>query len=68
MFSSFVIGEHDAEGDGVLDAAEIANVWENAFANLEEHGYFTHLRVGEELLRLDRVRDSAATIEGEVLI
>ena len=68
MFSSFVIGEHDADGDGVLDAPEIADIRENAFANLEEYGYFTHMRVGGELLHLDRVRDFAARIEDEVLI
>lgn len=68
FFSSYVIDEHDADGDGVLDEAEITAIRENAFSNLHEYGYFTHVRLDGEPLRMDRVLDFTASIEDEVLI
>lgn len=68
FFSSFVIGEHDADGDGAFDAAELATLRAGAFANLEEYGYFTHLRADGTALRLEEVADFTAEIDDGVLI
>jgi ABC-type uncharacterized transport system substrate-binding protein len=68
FFSSFVIQEHDADGDGAFDAAELASLKAGAFANLEEYGYFTHLRADGRRLRLAEVTDFAAEIDDGVLI
>ena len=68
FFSSFVIQEHDADGDGAFDDDELESLRAAAFASLEEYGYFTHLRVEGDLASLDRVEDFAATIEDGVLV
>ena len=68
FFSSFVIEEHDANGDGVFDQAEIDAIREQAFANLREYGYFTHARLDGEKLALDKVSDFTARIEDDLLV
>lgn len=68
IFSSFVIEEHDANGDGRFDAAETASVQEGAFSNLEEYDYFTHARIAGDPQRLTDVQDFRATVADGVLI
>ncbi len=68
LFSSFVIQEHDANGDGQFDAAETEAVQAAAFANLEEFDYFTHLRVDGEPVPLHEVENFAAHTADGVLI
>jgi ABC-type uncharacterized transport system substrate-binding protein len=68
FFSSYVIEEHDADGDGTFDTAETAAIEEAAFSNLRDYSYFTHARIDGEPLRLDRIEDFAATIQDGVLI
>ena len=67
FFGSFVIQEHDADGDGAFDAAETASLKENAFASLRDHGYFTHLRIDGELVSLTDVEKFGATVEDGLL-
>jgi ABC-type uncharacterized transport system substrate-binding protein len=68
FFSSFVIEEHDANGDGAFDRAETDAIREQAFGNLREYGYFTHARQGGKALPLDEVSDFAARIEDGLLV
>ena len=68
LFSSYVIEEHDADGDGAFDPAELAGLQEGAFANLAEYGYFTHARIDGDRLPLTVVEDFQATIEDGLLI
>ena len=68
LFSSYVIEEHDANGDGSFDAAELASLQEGAFSNLREFDYFTHARIDGAALALTEVREFAATIADGVLI
>jgi ABC-type uncharacterized transport system substrate-binding protein len=68
FFSSYVIEEHDADGDGSFDAAELASLRDGAFSNLREFDYFTHARLDGAPLALTEVRDFAATIADGVLI
>jgi ABC-type uncharacterized transport system substrate-binding protein len=68
FFSSFVIEEHDANGDRVLEAAEIESVRAQAFSNLEEYGYFVHARLDGEALPLEEVSDFTARIEDDLLV
>ena len=68
LFSSYVIEEHDADGDGAFDPAELAALQEGAFSNLAEYGYFTHARVDGARLPLTAVEDFEATIEDGLLI
>ncbi len=67
IFSSFVIQEHDRDGNGAFDQPETASVQAAAFSKLREYGYFTHLRVDGDPLPLDQVEDFQATIVDGVL-
>ena len=68
LFSSYVIEEHDADGDGAFEPAELAGLQEDAFSNLAEYGYFTHARVDGARLSLTAVEDFEATIEDGLLV
>ena len=68
FFGSFVIEEHDVDGDGRFDPAEIATLRQGAFDNLAEFGYFTHLRIDGEALPLRPVGSFSARIEDGVLV
>jgi ABC-type uncharacterized transport system substrate-binding protein len=68
FFGSFVIEEHDADGNGAFDAAEVSAIRENAFSNLREFDYFTHVRLDRRKLPLHEVSTFAARIEDGVLV
>jgi ABC-type uncharacterized transport system substrate-binding protein len=68
FFGSYVIEEHDANRDGVFDQTELDTVREQAFGNLEEYGYFTHVRLDGEQLPLAEVSDFAARVENGALV
>ena len=68
FFGSFVIEEHDLDGDGGLDPAETAALREGAFDNLEEFDYFTHLRIDGEAWPLRTIESFAAHIEDGELV
>ena len=68
IFSSYVIDEQDADRDGKLDRAEIDSIQANAFSNLRDYGYFTHLRIDGKEVPLTKVADFTARIEGDVLV
>ncbi len=68
FFGSFVIEEHDQDGDGTFDPAETAALREGAFDNLREFDYFTHLRVDGASLPLREIEAFEARIEDGVLV
>jgi ABC-type uncharacterized transport system substrate-binding protein len=68
LFGSFVIEENDANADGELDEAEIASIRANAFANLRDYGFFTHVRIDGKDVPLSEVADFTARIERGVLV
>ena len=68
LFSSFVINEFDKNKNKTFDAEEIAQVQTNAFANLKNFNYFTHLRIGKDKLKIEKVRDFAPSIEDGRLV
>jgi ABC-type uncharacterized transport system substrate-binding protein len=68
IFSSYVIDEQDADKNGKLDRAEIDSIQSNAFSNLRDYGYFTHVRLDGKELPLSKVADFTARIEGDVLV
>src|SRR5919106_1662848 len=68
LFGSFVIEQHDADGDGRFDAAETEGLRADAFDNLEEYNYFTHLRIDGSTLLLHEVRDFRASIDDGELV
>jgi ABC-type uncharacterized transport system substrate-binding protein len=68
MFGSYVIQEHDANGDGELDRVEIDSIQANAFSNLRDYGYFTHVRIDGKEVPLTEVSDFTARIEEGALV
>ena len=68
IFSSFVIKQHDHDRNGKFDQVEIASVQKEAFSNLHEYDYFTHVRVDGKKMALDQVEDFRATIKKGILI
>jgi ABC-type uncharacterized transport system substrate-binding protein len=67
FFGSFVIEEHDLDGDGRFDAAETSALRQGAFDNLEASDYFVHLRIDGTPWRLREIGSFAAAIEDGVL-
>lgn len=68
FFGSFVVEEHDPDGDGRFDPAETAALRQGAFENLEEFDYFTHLRVDGDSWPLREIASFAARIEDGKLV
>lgn len=48
FFSSTLLEDFDADGDGSFDAAEAAALHDNAFVSLRDYGWFTHLYLDGE--------------------
>ena len=68
IFSSFVIQQHDNDHNGKFDKTENASVQKEAFSNLQDYGYFTHVRIDDKKLPLDKVEGFQATIKKEIMI
>lgn len=68
FFGSFVIEEHDRDGDGWFDPTETAALRQGAFDNLEEFDYFTHLRIDGDAWPLREIEAFRASIEDGVLV
>lgn len=68
FFGSFVIEEHDVDGDGTFDAAEVSAIRDSAFSNLREFDYFTHVRIDGDELPLHEVSAFTARLEDGVLV
>ncbi len=68
IFGSDVIHEHDANRNGKLERAEIASIQANAFSNLRDYDYFTHVRVTGKDMPLRKVTDFTARIDKGVLV
>lgn len=47
MFSVAIIGEYDTNRDGRFDARENSRVFQGAFSNLKNYGYFIYIRKGD---------------------
>jgi ABC-type uncharacterized transport system substrate-binding protein len=67
FFSGSVIREFDKNKDGFFDAKEIKNIYNQAFINLKNYGYFVFLRKGFERKNPDKVTDFSAWQKNGVL-
>ncbi len=67
VFSDFVIGEYDRNGDGAFDAEEIRLVDDEAFAALSELGWLTHLKIDETAVALPAYRNFAVAAEDRIV-
>ena len=68
IFSSTIIADFDRNGDGIFDAAEIAAIKNDAFANLKDYGYFTHLLLDGQVWTASEIREFSVAREGDQVV
>lgn len=67
LYSGFVIGDQDRDGDGRLDTEEEARALDKAFSGLDEVGHFTHLFVDGEEVAIEQVHDRRVTLDDDIV-
>ncbi len=67
FFSSTLLEDFDADGDGGFDAAEVAALHDNAFVPLRDYGWFTHLYLDGEERPAPEPSGFRAVAEGELV-
>ena len=65
LFTSMVLMDNDADGDGQLSAPESSNVKRTYFDNLKGYNYFAHLRLGKTELVIPTITEFRAAINAE---
>jgi ABC-type uncharacterized transport system substrate-binding protein len=61
VFSDFVLGEYDADGNAMFDAEEKGKIEQEAFVALADLGWLTHLRVDGQAVPLPAYRGFEAS-------
>lgn len=64
VFSQLILSDHDADGDGVLNARESTSVQKGYFDNLKTYAYFTHLGLGSRKLEVPTPQKFQAAVHG----
>ena len=68
FFSDFIKHDYDKDKDGKLSAAEVVRIRDEAFVNLAEFSFLTHIRIGQRLLELKTFSGFKAHLEtGDVV-
>ncbi|MGD9157105.1 MAG: DUF1007 family protein [Desulfobacteraceae bacterium] len=68
MFSNMLIHDYDKNLNKKFEPKEVKDIYENAFINLENFDYFTHVKVDGKTFTIDRVKDfKAKIIDGSVV-
>ena len=65
MFSDFLIGEYDTDGDGRFSEDETARLQDEAFSLLSETDYLSDLEVDDQRIPLKVATDFSAEIDPE---
>lgn len=68
IFGSFMQQEFDRNENGRFDGDEVARVRADGFQALEEFGYFTTVRVDNEVVAIDDVSSFDARLEDGILV
>ena len=68
MFTAAICTDFDSNGDGQFSAAETAQVFSNAFSNLENSNYFTFLNINGQTLSPSRIEEFSVFMDGETLV
>lgn len=64
MFGSLLLEDYDADGDGAFSPAEQKVLKSEAFDNLKNFGYFSHLSIGGQPHKVTDVQDFTAGVDG----
>lgn len=67
FYSALIAQDLDADGNGRLDAGELADLAQQSEASLRDYSFFTYLKIGGKRLTVDRVEDFHVAMEGGVL-
>ena len=67
MYSSFVIEDYDANGNGVLDQAELDTMADDSVKSLKSFSYLTYLQIGDRQLTVDRVEGLRTSVVNGLL-
>lgn len=67
FFSYDIRGAYDIDQDGVFDSKETEAVYNNAFINLKNYGYFISIREGNNRRAPERVTDFSVFVGNDVL-
>jgi len=68
LFTMLVMGHHDKDKDKKINKAEAADIEVNAFSNLKNFSYFTHLRLDGTPAKVSRVTGFKPSFTGEKLV
>lgn len=68
MFGATFIMDYDADGNGVLEPAEVANIKAEAFDHLKNYGYFTRVTIDGRVFPVKFVKDfNAINVDGQLI-
>jgi ABC-type uncharacterized transport system substrate-binding protein len=68
LFTAMVMHEHDKDKNKKFSRAEAADVEKNAFSNLKNYSYFTHLRLNGKPAKVSRVTGFKPSYAGGKLV
>lgn len=68
LFTMLVMGEHDKDKSKSFNKAEAADIQKNAFSNLKDYSYFTHLRLDGKPAKVSRVSGFKPSFVGGKLV
>jgi len=64
MFGVRILEDYDADRDGRFNPKEMATLEDEAFSNLKNYNYFTHIKIDGQAFPVQSVRDFSAGVEG----
>jgi len=68
LFTAVVMHEHDKDKNKKFNRAEAADIRQNAFSNLKNYSYFTHLRLDGKPANVSRVKGFKPSYVGGKLV
>ena len=68
MFSTMLIHDHDKNMNKKLEPDEVKDLYENAFTNLENFEYFTHIKINGKPFSVKYVKDFNAKIVKDSIV
>jgi len=68
MFTELMLEEYDTDANGVFDENEQQRLYNEAFVNLKEYGFFTKIFVGDKRLEYSKTKNFKASIKDGQMI
>lgn len=68
MYSSMLVHDFDENKDGTFSDTEIEKIRQDAFSNLEDYNYFTHIVINGKKFKVKRVKDFSARLDKDRIV